>query len=122
MRIFTQKGWLDPLQSVHAEPLFHLIHDSRSHLYPWLPWLKRIHSPQDTAAFIVKLNAERGPQFVVTVDQQICGGVGFYCLDRAEKKATIGYWLGSEFTGQGKILIQSRNLGALVDWLSRMMP
>ena len=110
MRIFTQKGWLDPLQSVHAEPLFHLIHDSRSHLYPWLPWLKRIHSPQDTAAFIVKLNAERGPQFVVTVDQQICGGVGFYCLDRAEKKATIGYWLGSEFTGQGIMLDAVRHL------------
>lgn len=110
MRIFTQKGWLDALQSVHAEPLFHLIHNSRRHLYPWLPWLKRIHSPQDTAAFIVKLNAERGPQFVVTVDNQICGGVGFYCLDRADKKATVGYWLGSEFTGQGIMLDAVRHL------------
>ncbi len=33
-----------------------------------------------------------------------------------------GEGLVCEFTGQGKILIQSRNLGALVDWLSRMMP
>lgn len=110
MRIFTQKGWLDPLQLVHAEPLFHLIHNSRSHLYPWLPWLKRIHSPQDTAAFILKLVAERGPQFVVHVDRQVCGGVGFYCVDRAEKKATVGYWLGCEFTGQGIMLDAVRHL------------
>lgn len=110
MRIFTQKGWLDPLQPMHAEPLFQVIHHSRRHLYPWLPWLKRIHSPQDTVAFISKLIAERGPQFVINVDQQVCGGVGFYCLERGDKKATVGYWLGSEFTGQGIMLDAVRHL------------
>lgn len=110
MRIVTHKGWLEPLTLAHAEPLFHLIHQSRQHLHPWLPWLKRIHSPQDTAAFITRLIAERGPQFVINIDQQLCGGVGFYCLDRAEKKATIGYWLGSDFTGQGIMLDAVRHL------------
>lgn len=110
MRIFTKKGWLDPLQPAHAESLFDVIHNSRSHLHPWLPWLKRIHSPPDTAAFITRLIAERGPQFVITIDHQVCGGVGFYCLDRAEKKATLGYWLGSEFTGQGIMLDAVRHL------------
>jgi len=33
-----------------------------------------------------------------------------------------GEGLVCEFTGQGRILIQSRNLGALVEWLTRMMP
>lgn len=33
-----------------------------------------------------------------------------------------GEGLVCEFTGQGRILIQSRNLGALVEWLTRLMP
>lgn len=32
-----------------------------------------------------------------------------------------GEGLVCEFTGQGRILVQSRNLGALVEWLGRMM-
>lgn len=110
MRIFTQKGWLDPLGLEHAEPLFTLVHGSRPHLYPWLPWLKRIHSPQDTAAFILRLVAERGPQFVINVDNRLCGGLGFYALDQTEKKAALGYWLGAEYTGQGIMLDAVRQL------------
>lgn len=110
MRIFTQKGWLDSLDVTHADELFQVIHASRSHLYPWLPWLKRIHSPQDTEAFILKLLTERGPQFVVVVDQQVCGGVGFYHLDQAERKATVGYWLGAEYTGHGIMVDAVRHL------------
>ncbi|MEM1030813.1 MAG: TIGR00266 family protein [Myxococcota bacterium] len=33
-----------------------------------------------------------------------------------------GEGLVCEFSGQGRILIQSRNLGALVGWLTRLMP
>ena len=33
-----------------------------------------------------------------------------------------GEGLVCEFTGRGRILIQSRNMGALVEWLSRMLP
>jgi uncharacterized protein (TIGR00266 family) len=40
------------------------------------------------------------------------GAMGFFAS---------GEGLVCEFTGQGRILIQSRNLGALVEWLSRMM-
>jgi len=110
MRIFTQKGWLDPLGLEHAESLFALVHGSRHHLYPWLPWLQRIHSSQDAAAFILRLVTERGPQFVIIVDNHLCGGIGFYGLDNTEKKATLGYWLGAEYTGQGIMLDAVRQL------------
>lgn len=101
MRITTANGWLESLQASHANALFEVIHASRSHLYPWLPWLKRIHSPEDTRAFIVKLIKERGPQFVVIVDGRLCGGVGYYWIDKDQRSASIGYWLGQEFTGHG---------------------
>ncbi len=41
------------------------------------------------------------------------GAMGFFAS---------GEGLVCEFTGQGKILIQSRNTGALVDWLTKMLP
>lgn len=101
MRILTEKGWLEPLCADHAEPLFNIIHASRSHLHVWLPWLRRIHSIEDTRAFIEKLLKERGPQFVICVDRQLCGGVGFYTIDKRNGLAGLGYWLGSEFCGHG---------------------
>lgn len=99
--IETQKGWLEPLQPSHDEALFQIIHNSRSHLYRWLPWLQRIHSVQDTRAFIADLIDERGPQFVVCVNYGICGAVGFYEVDKRERSATLGYWLGADYAGQG---------------------
>jgi uncharacterized protein (TIGR00266 family) len=41
------------------------------------------------------------------------GAMGFFAS---------GEGLVCEFTGQGRVLIQSRNLGALVAWLTRMLP
>ncbi|HZO14960.1 MAG TPA: TIGR00266 family protein [Polyangiaceae bacterium] len=41
------------------------------------------------------------------------GAMGFFAS---------GEGLVCEFTGQGRILIQSRNVGALVEWLRRMLP
>ncbi|MBW2453135.1 MAG: TIGR00266 family protein [Deltaproteobacteria bacterium] len=41
------------------------------------------------------------------------GAMGFFAS---------GEGLVCEFTGQGKILIQSRNTGALVEWLTKMLP
>lgn len=101
MRIQTEKGWLEALTASHAHELFDLIHMSRGHLHRWLPWLRHIHSPEDTEAFVLRFLAERGPQFVINVEGQICGGVGFHLLDQRLKFASIGYWLGSEFIGQG---------------------
>lgn len=101
MRIHTHKGYLEALSTCHARELFNLIHMSRGHLHRWLPWLQNIHSPEDTQAFVSRLVAERGPQFVIKVDDQICGGIGFYLLEKKSQFASIGYWLGSEFVGQG---------------------
>lgn len=101
MRISTQKGWLEPLSVSHAYELFNVIHVSRSHLHPWLPWPQRLHSPEDTQAFVLRLLAERGPQFVIRAHEHVCGGVGFHLLDKTAGTGDIGYWLGSEFIRQG---------------------
>ena len=101
MHIPTHKGRLESLSAEHVQELFELVHASRGHLHKWLPWLKHIHTPQDMHAFVNRLVADRGPQFVIKVEGRICGGVGFYVLNKSEKLCSLGYWLGNEFTGQG---------------------
>lgn len=101
MRIYTRQGYLEALKTHHANELFELIHSSRRHLHPWLPWLQKIHSPHDTEVFIQRLTTERGPQFVIKTEERICGGMGFYFFDQQGGLATLGYWLGEEYTGQG---------------------
>jgi ribosomal-protein-serine acetyltransferase len=101
MRIHTEKGWLESLSPDHAQELFDLVHTSRNHLQQWLPWLKRIHTIQDMRAFIMHLLDTCGPQFVIIVAGQPCGGIGFYSLIPSTKIASLGYWLGSEFASQG---------------------
>lgn len=101
MRLPTAKGYLEPLTADHSEHLFELIHSSREHLYPWLPWIDRIHSPADTRVFIKTLCDEKGPQFAIKVNGELCGSVGFYILDHAQQFATLGYWLGTEYMGHG---------------------
>ena len=41
------------------------------------------------------------------------GALGFFAS---------GEGLVCEFEGRGNVLIQSRNVGALVEWLSRILP
>lgn len=102
MRIKTKRGCLAALQPTHAEELFELVHHSRGFLHQWLPWLKRIHSPLDIAAFIDKLLRESGLHFVICLeDDTICGGLSFYSFEGDRKMASLGYWLGQDYIGQG---------------------
>lgn len=101
MRISTDKGWLEPLTCDHARQWFELIHVSHNQLHAWLPWSQSVHSAEDTARFIQQLVAERGPQYVVKAEGNICGGIGFQLRHRGQVIASVGYWLGSDFVGQG---------------------
>ncbi len=101
MKIATKYGWLEPLNTTQAEALFELAHSGRHYLHKWLPSLSSIHSVHDTIAFIEQVQTT-GPQFVVRLeDGTLCGCVGFYLMDDVVKSATVGYWLGVDFMGQG---------------------
>lgn len=101
MMIPTQQGHLEALVQGHAQPLFELIEGSRTHLGAWLPWIADVESLADAEQYIALVNARSGPQFVIQVTQQSCGGIGFYRMDAAGGTASIGYWLGRTFVGRG---------------------
>lgn len=104
MQIKTENGYLIPLHTSHAEELFNLLHANRPFLFPWMPWLAKIHSPQDLAVLIKQQSGDGSLHMGVCLEGgTICGGVGFYRVDAHTKSAVLGYWLGEDYIGQGII-------------------
>ena len=88
----------------HSEKLFLLIDRNREHLRKWLPWVDGVTSESDTAEFIQGTieQAENGlgSHYAVFYNSAMAGMAGFHPVDRVNRNAEIGYWLGLEFTGK----------------------
>jgi ribosomal-protein-serine acetyltransferase len=96
---------LDLLQERHAEELFALIEANRVHLREWLPWVDHETSVVDTKSFIRATlhqhEQNEGITTAVVFRQKLAGVVGLHKIDWTNRCATMGYWLGAEFQGQG---------------------
>lgn len=102
----------------HGEALFRLIDASREYLRPWFPWMDSTREPEDTKKFIreaLRGMAEgREAHFGIWVDGQIAGVTGAHTIDRLNRHAEIGYWLGQDFEGKGII---TASAGVLLGYL-----
>lgn len=102
------------LQADDAEELFNLTDANRAHLRRWLPWLDQTRAVAATAYFIgyTQREAEAGNALhFVIYDQSIIVGVcGYNRIDKDNRAAVIGYWLGADAQGRG---IMSRCVTAL---------
>ncbi len=96
---------LRPLTVFHTEPLYRLIQDSRHHLRDFLIFVEYTTKEDHTRKFVeetVITNAKlESFVSVIYVDDRVAGLVGFNAIDRQNKRAEIGYWLGEAYTGQG---------------------
>jgi ribosomal-protein-serine acetyltransferase len=90
-----------------AQELFELTDKNREHLALWLSWVEANKTVQDSANFINHslqgFADNKSMSLIVIWKGQIAGTVGFISIKHTHKQAEIGYWLGSEFTGQGII-------------------
>lgn len=97
-----------------AEKLFSLTDQSRQHLREWLPWLDFTTKQEDTKSFIegcLRAFAEnKSLNAVILHKGELAGTAGFNQINWSNKTAYIGYWLGSEFQGNG---IMTKVAGAL---------
>ncbi len=93
------------LQLADAEALFALTDRNRQALRQWLPWLDAVRAVEDTRDFLqttVDQHARGGGfQSAILVAGQIAGVVGYHEIDRINRIASIGYWLGTEAQGRG---------------------
>jgi len=88
-----------------AEEVFALTDASRSYLQEWLPWVDATRTLDDSKAFIQstlqQFAANNGFQAGILYKGEFAGVVGFHDINWANKSASIGYWLGEGFQGQG---------------------
>lgn len=96
---------LRPVEPGDGRILFQLTAANRGNLRLWLPWVDGIQGPADTARFIEisRRSFAEGTGLVLAVRLQgrVIGVVDFHHLDSINRKASIGYWLGERWRGNG---------------------
>lgn len=96
---------MEPADPAFAEELFHLIDRSREHLRRWLAWVDGVESPEDTRQYLSGAVEQAlgglGCNYVIISGGLAAGMAGFHPVDRRNRNAEVGYWLGSGFTGMG---------------------
>ena len=94
-------------QFKHAAATFKLINANRHHLRQWLPWVDNMRTIENFEAYIQKSKKEKEAGtdfgFVIMFNNTIAGRIGLHNIDRQNKTASIGYWLGAEFEKNGII-------------------
>ncbi len=92
------------LNQNHVSELHGLIEVNRSNLREWLPWLDKIVTASDTAAFIESISKPgSAPHFGVLHQGRLCGVAGFHEIQTQVKVGSIGYWLAEAHSGKGII-------------------
>ncbi len=99
------------LEPSDAESLFLLTDRSRHYIRERLPWVDGTKEVENTRSFIdycQKLYAfNYGFNAGIWYRGKIAGCIGHHSIDWANKKTSIGYWLGEPYQGNG-IMIKSR--------------
>lgn len=93
-----------------VSPLFNLINNSRETIGEFLPWALEVKKIEDEVFFVKNAlkELEKGTMypFVIEKNNNVVGMIDLHDIDRRNKHADIGYWLGNEYVGQG-IMSQS---------------
>lgn len=98
---------LRPYHAGDAEPVFAAIDESRDHLRPWLPWVDRHLTVDDTRDYCVRcaakwlLRSDLTFGIFAIADGRYLGGTGLHRMDWALRTFEIGYWLRATAEGHG---------------------
>jgi ribosomal-protein-serine acetyltransferase len=95
-----------------AEELFALVDASRGRLGRWLPWVEDAKTVADERAWLEYVLAEGGPAelaYGIWERDRLAGGAGMI-VDRLNRSADIGYWLGDGFERRGLVTRATRAL------------
>lgn len=100
-----------------AAELFRLTNKNRKYLQPWLPWVPSVKTAADSKKFIVNSSEEQGKgtslELSIWYQGKLVGCLGLHGLNKAHRRASIGYWLDFEHQGKG---IMTTSVKALIDY------
>lgn len=93
------------LEEVHAEELYDLIDQNRTHLREWLPWVDSMAGVESTSSYILhcKKQFEEGTDFgfCIMYEDKMAGRIGIHHINRQNRIGEIGYWLADGLQGKG---------------------
>ncbi|MDN7146223.1 GNAT family protein [Liquorilactobacillus mali] len=94
-----------PRPQIDAKPLFQIIEKSRQELQVWLPWVPGMKSVEEEEKFLTGIlknfgNA-RSLNTVILYKSTPVGMISFNKFNTINQYADIGYWLGTEYVGNG---------------------
>jgi ribosomal-protein-serine acetyltransferase len=96
---------LRPVTAADADEASALIDESRPELGRWLDWATTSNRA-DYLSFIDGTHRRRRPErgvdtFALVIDGRIAGTIEVHDPDDNHRSASIGYWLGTRYTGAG---------------------
>ncbi len=117
--ILTSNAYLKVLAQKDAMAMYERTERNRRYLRQWLPWVDAIKGPQDTESFILStmdLRAvNQGIHYGIWYKGHLAGTLGNHGINWANRRTTIGYWLGEEFQGKG---LMTEAVAAYIDQLA----
>jgi ribosomal-protein-serine acetyltransferase len=97
----------------HAEELYRLTHENRSHLRQWLPWVDGTRSSDDTRQFIRMMlqRLAEGAEYGLGIlyHDELVGAIGL-SIEKQWREAEIGYWLSLKAQGHGIVSRATKGL------------
>jgi ribosomal-protein-serine acetyltransferase len=105
--LLTARTYLLPMDPAESQELWQVIESSRSHLFPWLPWVPYNSDEASTKRFVEACAAEwdagRALRFVIRdrSSGQLIGVVGLESCIHIHQSCELGYWLRQEVQGRG---------------------
>ena len=101
----AQGATVRPLEPGDAPAMHPLLTANRAHLDRWLRWSSAVRTPADVAALIARFQAQLaggdGFHCAILADGVLAGGVVCWNINRQNRNAEVGYWLGTSHTGRG---------------------
>jgi ribosomal-protein-serine acetyltransferase len=98
-------SFLSPLNPASAAEAHALVLANRVHLDRWLRWSSAIRTLDDTLGlidtFARKQAAGDGFHLGLWHRGRLAGGLVCWYIQRQNRNAELGYWLGQEYTGRG---------------------
>lgn len=106
----------------HAETLYSLTDKNHEHLRTWLPWVDQTRRVEDSLAFIrsslEQIARHNGFHLGIWCAGELAGVLGVHWMDWANRRTSLGYWLGAGFQGRG---LMTRSVAAMLaeEWRER---
>lgn len=95
------------LEEQHAEAVYRLLKENQGHLQAELTWLTDELTLEDAREYIraglARQAANNGLRAGIWLRGELAGIASLHSLVWADRRASLGYWLGEAFQGQGLV-------------------